>query len=108
MYLRTILRVNHQVARKSPEHEEYDQYLARYLTTGEAKIIGAGRRSEVESATARWFPVHLSVGEMRIAGERKFTGLLHHLTKRAASKGSSVPAKHAGARWSTPPSTRSS
>src|SRR5207237_5905688 len=29
------------------------------------------------------FPVHLSVGEMRISGERKFTGMLHDLTKRA-------------------------
>ena len=28
------------------------------------------------------FPLHLSVGEMSIAGERKFTGMLHDLTER--------------------------
>src|SRR6185503_13403246 len=30
------------------------------------------------------FPLHLSVGEMFVAGERKFTGILHDLTERAA------------------------
>ena len=28
------------------------------------------------------FPLHLSVGEMTIGGERKFTGMLHDLTAR--------------------------
>jgi two-component system sensor kinase FixL len=28
------------------------------------------------------FPLHLSVGEMSVAGERKFTGILHDLTER--------------------------
>src|SRR6185369_9541085 len=28
------------------------------------------------------FPLHLSVGEMTIAGQRKFTGMLHDLSER--------------------------
>ncbi|HEY7056846.1 MAG TPA: PAS domain S-box protein, partial [Vicinamibacterales bacterium] len=67
----------------SPEHEEHDGYLQRYLTTGEAKIIGTGREVRGRRRDGSTFPLHLSVGEMRIAGERKFTGMLHDLTKRA-------------------------
>jgi PAS domain S-box-containing protein len=66
----------------SPHHEAHDSYLQRYLTTGEAKIIGIGREVTARRRDGTSFPVHLSVGEMRIAGERKFTGLLHDLTKR--------------------------
>src|SRR5436190_24302864 len=71
----------------SPHHEEHDAYLRRYLTTGEAKIIGLGRE-----VTGRWrdgtlFPVHLSVSEMRIGGERRFTGMLRDLTRRMELEG---------------------
>ena len=59
---------NVSVLMPSPQHEEHDAYLERYLTTGAAKIIGIGR--EVIGPASRWqhFPLHLSVGEMRIGG----------------------------------------
>ena len=71
----------------SPHHEEHDKYLDRYLATGEAKIIGVGREVPGRRRDGTVFPVHLSVGEMRIGGERKFTGMLHDLTKRAHLEG---------------------
>ena len=71
----------------SPHHEQHDQYLARYLSSGEARIIGVGREVPGRTRDGRIFPVHLSVGEMRIGGERKFTGMLHDLTKRARLEG---------------------
>jgi two-component system sensor kinase FixL len=71
----------------SPEHEEHDSYLERYLTTGEPKIIGVGRNVNGRRRDGTAFPVHLSVGEMRIGGARKFTGLLHDLTARARLEG---------------------
>ena len=71
----------------SPHHEEHDKYLDRYLTTGEARIIGSGREVTARRRNGTLFPVQLSVGEMRIGGERKFTGLLHDLTTRVHLEG---------------------
>ena len=67
----------------SPHHEQHDQYLARYLATGEARVIGIGREVTGRRRDGSLFPVQLSVGEMRIAGASKFTGMLRDLTRDA-------------------------
>ncbi len=66
----------------SPYREEHDGYLARYLETGAAKIIGRGREVTGLRKDRSTFPLHLSVGETSSGGERKFTGILHDLTTR--------------------------
>jgi PAS domain S-box-containing protein len=66
----------------SPDHEAHDGYLSRYLETGAAKIIGVGRQVTGRRRDGTTFPLHLSVGEMSIEGERKFTGILHDLSAR--------------------------
>ena len=66
----------------SPHRDEHDDYLARYLQHGNAKIIGIGREIAGRRKDGTLFPLHLSVGEMVVAGERKFTGILHDLSAR--------------------------
>jgi two-component system, LuxR family, sensor kinase FixL len=66
----------------SPYHDEHDDYLRRYAMTGEARIIGIGREVTGRRRDGTVFPLHLSVGEMTIGDERKFTGILHDLTRR--------------------------
>jgi PAS domain S-box-containing protein len=58
----------------SPYHEEHHTYLSRYLATGRARIIGSGREVQGLRKDGTTFPLHLSVGEITIQGERKFTG----------------------------------
>jgi two-component system sensor kinase FixL len=78
-----VIGRNVSILMPSPEHEEHDGYIERYLTTGQAQIIGTGREVRGRRRDGSTFPLHLSVGEMRVGGERKFTGMLHDLTKRA-------------------------
>src|SRR5262245_10762897 len=66
----------------SPYSEDHDGYIARYLQTGTAHIIGIGREVTGRRRDGTTLPLHLSVGEMAIGGERKFTGVLHDLSNR--------------------------
>lgn len=77
-----VLGRNVTMLMPSPYREEHDGYLARYLTTGEARIIGVGREVSGRRRDGTIFPLHLSVGEMAPGGERKFTGIVHDLTER--------------------------
>ena len=79
-----ILGRNVNMLMPSPYHEEHDGYITRYLTTGEQKIIGIGREVTALRKDGTTFPVHLSVGELTVEGDRKFTGIIHDLSARVA------------------------
>jgi two-component system sensor kinase FixL len=66
----------------SPYRHEHDGYLERYQREGSARIIGIGREVSGRHRDGSMIPLQLSVGEMVVAGERKFTGMLHDLTAR--------------------------
>ena len=63
-----------------PDAAHHDGYLARYLTTGERKIIGIGRDVRGRRQDGTEFPLYLAVGETRVNGARKFTGIVRDLT----------------------------
>ncbi|PYR37076.1 MAG: hypothetical protein DMF93_18595 [Acidobacteria bacterium] len=77
-----VIGQNVNMLMPSPYRQEHDAYLSRYLTTGEKRIIGVGREVTGLHRDGTRFPVHLSVGEMAVNGERKFTGILHDLSAR--------------------------
>jgi two-component system sensor kinase FixL len=79
-----VLGKNVSILMPSPYREEHDGYLARYAQTGARKIIGIGREVTGRRRDGTTFPLHLSVGEMVIGGERRFTGILHDLSERVA------------------------
>jgi two-component system sensor kinase FixL len=66
----------------APHRDAHDGYIANYLRTGKKKIIGIGREVVARRRDGTTFPMHLSVGEMRVGPEVHFTGILHDLSPR--------------------------
>lgn len=66
----------------SPDRERHDAYLARYLRTGEARIIGVGREVTGQRKDGATVPLLLSIGEFTLDGGRFFTGMLRDITER--------------------------
>jgi len=66
----------------SPYREKHDGYIARYLGTGEPRIIGIGREAEGQHKDGRRFPIDLAVSEVRVGGSRLFTGLVRDISAR--------------------------
>ena len=73
---------NVSVLMPSPYREEHDDYLQRYMTTGERRIIGIGRIVVGERKDGSTFPMELAVGEARVGRDRFFTGFVRDLTER--------------------------
>jgi two-component system sensor kinase FixL len=65
-----------------PDRGRHDGYLARYMTTGERRIIGIGRLVTGQRRDGTTFPMELAVGEVRLGEKRLFTGFIRDLTER--------------------------
>ena len=94
----TILRVNPAVERvfgwtsaelvgrnvttlmPEPYRSQHDEFLRRYLATGERRIIGIGREVMALRRDGTEFPIHLSVGEVTNTDPKVFVGILRDIT----------------------------
>src|SRR5690606_24514919 len=65
----------------SPDRDQHDGYLARYVQTGVAGIIGKGREVTALRKGGELFPIHLSVSDVRDHTTRVFTGVVRDLTE---------------------------
>lgn len=64
----------------SPDREQHDDNLANYLRTGQAKMIGSGRKILAKHKDGRVFPIELAVNEARSKDKRLFTGFVHDVS----------------------------
>ena len=69
----------------SPDAERHDAYLARFLRTGHARIIGIGRVTTARRADGSTFPIELAIGDASTPEGRLFTGFIRDLTERQAA-----------------------
>lgn len=81
-----VIGKNVNVLMPSPHHEMHDDYVRRYLRTGERRIIGIGRVVEGQRRDGTRFPMELSVGEALTGEHRAFTGFIRDLTEKHATE----------------------
>lgn len=82
---REIFGSNVSLLMPSPYREQHDGYLARYMKTGERRIIGIGRTVIGQRKDGSTFPMELSVGEAQGDGAPVFTGFVRDLTEKQKS-----------------------
>ena len=66
--------------------ENHDNFVQRYLATGEARVIGHGREVEAKRKDGSIFPVNLAISEFELDGRVMFTGLIRDISDRRAAE----------------------
>jgi PAS domain S-box-containing protein len=75
-----MLGQNVKMLMPSPDREQHDSYIKRFLTTGQARVIGSGREVIAQRADGSTFPADLSVS--KVSDLKLFTGILRDITRR--------------------------
>ncbi|MCC9166852.1 PAS domain-containing sensor histidine kinase [Pontibacter harenae] len=75
-----ILGQNIKILMPEPDKSQHDNYIANYLRTGDAKIIGIGREVLGKKKDGAVFPFLLSISEVRLHNRTIFTGVVHDIS----------------------------
>jgi PAS domain S-box-containing protein len=65
-----------------PYRSHHDDYINRYLASGQAQIIGIEREVRGQRKDGSTFAMELAVSEVGFGGNRLFTGLVRDITER--------------------------
>ena len=93
-----VIGKNVSMLMPSPYREQHDNYLSRYLSTGEKRIIGIDRVVVGRRKDGSTFPMKLAVGEVRTGDRIFFTGFIRDLTEREESEAKLEEARYELAR----------
>lgn len=82
-----IVGENVKALMPEPYQSEHDGYVANYLRTGKAKIIGIGREVVGRRRDGSLFPLDLSIAEWCMNSQYYFTGIMRDITDRKRNEG---------------------
>jgi PAS domain S-box-containing protein len=85
-----LIGQNVKVLMPEPYRSQHDSYIRQYRHTGRRRIIGIGREVVGQRKDGSTFPMHLSVSEYEIEGERHFAGIVHDLTAQRQAEADSL------------------
>lgn len=77
-----------------PYRSEHDEYLGRYLQTGQDTIIGVAHEVNAVRRDGSTFPMEMRVSEFYIGGNRRFIGTLRDITQRKATEAKIIHLAH--------------
>lgn len=79
-----VIGRNVSVLMPNPHREHHDQYILRYLQTGENQIIGIGREVRALRKDGRLVTIDLTVCEIRTETDHFFTGIIRDISVQKA------------------------
>lgn len=77
-----VIEKNISMLMPEPDQSAHDGYLKRYLTTGDAHVVGIEREVVAMHKSGRTFPISLSANEMVTGGEHFFVGIVSDISER--------------------------
>ncbi|WP_130471819.1 two-component system response regulator [Candidatus Magnetaquicoccus inordinatus] len=66
----------------SPYRERHDSYIASYVHTGKAKVMGQRMELVALKKSGKTFPIELTISEVKLTDRILFTGILRDITER--------------------------
>ncbi|MEJ2480766.1 MAG: diguanylate cyclase [Acidihalobacter sp.] len=81
-----VLGRNVSLLMPEPHRNRHDDYLHRYLETGEAHVIGNPREVTARRKDDTLFPMELRVSQLDLEGQRKFIGIVYDISERKANE----------------------
>lgn len=77
-----VIGKNVRILMPEPYRGEHDDYMNRYLDTGQRKIIGIGREVTGRRKDGSNFPMYLAVSEVKLPDQHIFTGIVRDISEQ--------------------------
>lgn len=89
-----ILGKNVSLLMPPPHRDRHDEYISRYLQTGQAYAIGRTRELQGLRKNGTTFPMELAVSEVKLGDTHLFTGMLRDISEQKLAQQRIVQLAH--------------
>lgn len=89
-----IIGKNVSLLMPAPHRDRHDEYISRYLQTGQAYAIGRTRELQGLRKNGTTFPMELAVSEVKLGDTHLFTGMLRDISEQKLAQQRIVQLAH--------------